>query len=261
MGFTLVELLMSIAILAILVGSIPAVLSPAFQQIKVERTRLQLIRIRKALVGDSSKKVYGNRTEFGYLGDQGSLPSNLQGLQALLTQPAGIPLFDGDVAVRFGRGWNGPYLETGDAGLDWTKDAWGNTIQYVSSVTPATVTSYGSDGAAGGSGTAQDLVVQIPGSVQKFTLFGFVEDSSGNPYSGSAEVVLNDLDGLGAVSNPAAQSLGSGGSFSFSNVSMGRRSVVVYLPNVATATTVIGPVTVIPNSSWVQIPAGILKTP
>jgi prepilin-type N-terminal cleavage/methylation domain-containing protein len=260
-GYSLIELLMSMAILVILVGSIPAVLAPAFQQIKVERTRLQLLRIRHALVGDSSKVSHGFRTDFGYLGDLGAVPDRTQGLQALLAHPVGTVLYDADPAVRFGRGWKGPYLDTGEAGIDWTKDAWGTALEYEPRTSPMTVTSYGSNKVAGGTGTDTDIVVEIPDSVIKFTLYGFVVDSSGNPYTGPAEVQLNDLDGVGGVSNPGLVAPGQGGYFSFGDVTLGRRSVTVYVPDFSSATTVVGPVTVTPGSNHVQIPADALKLP
>ena len=262
-GFSLIDLLLTLSLLTILAGMVPAVVSPAFDQLHVEQTRLQLLRIRNALVGDPSRTARNARTEFGYLGDLGALPSAAMGLGALLSQPGSVPAYSLDTTVRFGRGWNGPYLES-SLGIDWTKDAWGTALIYDPASVPATITSLGADKTSGGSGLGQDLSVRIPSELLSFTLYGFVTDSAGGVYTGLAEAELNDLDGVGAVSTSPSNliSVGVNGSFQFTGVTMGKRSVTVYLPSKGTiGATVIGPVTITPLTHHVIIPTGHLQTP
>ncbi|MEZ4873145.1 MAG: hypothetical protein R2827_13080 [Bdellovibrionales bacterium] len=40
----------------------------------VEETRIEMIAIRNAMVGDPTIKTRGEESDFGYLGDVGSLP-------------------------------------------------------------------------------------------------------------------------------------------------------------------------------------------
>lgn len=261
-GFSLIDLLLTLSLLTILAGMVPAVVSPAFDQLHVEQTRLQLLRLRNALVGDPSQVARNARTEFGYLGDMGALPTAGMGLAALLSQPGSLPSYALDTIVRFGRGWNGPYLES-SLGLDWIKDAWGTALVYDPVSVPATITSLGADKTAGGSGLGQDIAVQIPAELQSFTLYGFVTDSAGGVFAGAAEAELNDLDGVGAVSTSPSNliSVGLNGSFQFTGVSMGKRSVTVYIGSKALPTATLGPVTVTPLTHHVIIPTGHLQAP
>lgn len=252
-GYSLVELLLAVGLLAILASTVPATLSTAFNQYKVEETKARLLRIRSALIGDVSKTVNGVRTEFGYLGDTGALPTSGQGLAALTSMPAALSAYATDQTTRFGKGWAGPYLPV-STGVDWTKDAWGNPLVYNPTATPATVTSYGSDGVVGGSSEASDLVVQIPSTRQTFTLNGVVTGSGGVAWTGtSAQVEVNDLDGSGGATTKALASVAANGTFSVSGISTGRRSLKLYVPSKAAATTTYGPVVFAPRDGYAYV--------
>lgn len=75
--------------------------------------------------------------------DVGAYPSPEAGLDALVTQPAGV------------EDWRGPYLQRADA----LTDPWGNPYGYAVSEDGQTaqVFSFGSDGAEGGEGNADDI--------------------------------------------------------------------------------------------------------
>lgn len=128
-GFTLVELLVVLAI----IGLIAALAAPQVLRYlgsaRVETTRTQLQNIGSAL-------------ELYYL-DSGKYPPSDAGLNALVTAPGG------------GGVWNGPYLKT-EAAL---KDAWGNKFAYEQTGEPLkiVVRSLGRDGKPQGEGLDANL--------------------------------------------------------------------------------------------------------
>ena len=101
-GFTLLELLVVLAILGLLVGLVaPA----ALHQLSSAKDKIAHQSIeRLASVLDMYKL------------DVGSYPTTDQGLQALITSPPGVPR------------WNGPYLK----GAKIPDDPWGRPLQYQS---------------------------------------------------------------------------------------------------------------------------------
>ena len=99
-GFTLLEILVVIAILGLLIGLVaPAVLR-------------QLGGARTSIARQSVERL-GSVLDL-YKLDIGSYPSTEQGLQALSVRPAGAT------------NWNGPYLQGGASPLD----AWGHPYSY-----------------------------------------------------------------------------------------------------------------------------------
>lgn len=99
-GFTLLEILVVIAILSLLIGLVaPA----ALRQLGVARDS----------VAKQSVERLGGILDL-YKLDTGSYPSTAQGLQALLQQPAGVPV------------WNGPYVK----GTATPQDPWNRPYIY-----------------------------------------------------------------------------------------------------------------------------------
>lgn len=128
-GFTLLELLVVVAI----IGLLAAYVGPKyFSQIsKSEQgvTKAQIEAFAKAL--DTMRL------------DVGRYPTTAEGLQALLTRPAGM------------NRWNGPYL-----GKKVPLDPWGKAYVYRSPGTQGRdfdIISYGSDGQPGGTDSAADV--------------------------------------------------------------------------------------------------------
>lgn len=128
-GFTLVEMLVVIAIIGLIMGLVgPRVLSYLGDS-KVKAAKLQI---------DS----FSSSLDLFYL-DVGRYPSGSEGLSALAQRP-------GNAAV-----WNGPYLKTGAV----PNDPWGHSYLYRSPGErgPYAIVSLGSDGQEGGSGPAADI--------------------------------------------------------------------------------------------------------
>ncbi|MGB3433882.1 type II secretion system major pseudopilin GspG [Achromobacter sp.] len=122
-GFTLLELLVVLLIIALLAGYVGPKLFSQVDRAKVKTTQAQMKTLGDALTA--------------YRLDVGSYPSTEQGMQALVRQPQGVS------------NWHGPYLAK-----DVPADAWGRP--YVLNVpgrdSEAEVVSLGAEGRAGGSG-------------------------------------------------------------------------------------------------------------
>jgi len=126
-GFTLVELLVVLAIL----GMLAALVGPqVLNQLGGAKSKSAAIQIRDF---EQALELYKL--------DVGRFPRSGEGLEALVRQPSGA------------RGWNGPYLKKDDV----PEDPWGNPYEYRVSGSSVEITSLGSDGRQGGSGEDADV--------------------------------------------------------------------------------------------------------
>jgi general secretion pathway protein G len=128
-GFTLVEMLVVLTIIALILGLVgPRVLNYLGES-RSKTAKLQI-------------ESFGSALDLFYL-DTGRYPTTSEGLTALVQRPTGTEV------------WNGPYVKGGKV----PTDPWGNAYQYRSSVenAPYEIVSYGSDGHEGGTGTAADI--------------------------------------------------------------------------------------------------------
>jgi len=127
-GFTLLELLVVVAIIGLLVGYVAPRYFSQLGKSEVTAARAQIDGLEKAL--DQ------------YRLDTGKFPTTEQGLKALVTKPP-------DESK-----WKGPYLRK-----DVPSDPWGNAYEYKSPGTHGDydIVSYGKDGRPGGSGEEADI--------------------------------------------------------------------------------------------------------
>jgi len=128
-GFTLLELLVVVAIIGLLAGYVGPKFFGQIGKAEVKAARAQLDALEKAL--DT------------YRLDVGRYPSTEQGLNALMVQPAGLSR------------WAGPYLKK-----EVPPDPWGNPYLYKSPGQHGgdfDLYSYGRDGKPGGSGEDGDI--------------------------------------------------------------------------------------------------------
>ena len=127
-GFTLVELLVVITIIALIMGIVgPRVLNYLTES-KAKAAKIQI-------------ESFSSALDLYYL-DLGRYPNSSEGLTALTRS-------------NNAAGWNGPYLRGGVV----PTDPWGHTYVYRTpgEKSPYEIISLGSDGQEGGSGTATDI--------------------------------------------------------------------------------------------------------
>src|SRR5712672_4749122 len=128
-GFTLVEMLVVIAIIGLIMGLIgPRVLN-YLSESKVKAAKIQL-------------QSFGSALDLFYL-DTGRFPSTSEGLAALVRRTTGVAA------------WNGPYLKGGNV----PNDPWNNPYIYRAPGERGAyeIVSHGSDGQEGGTGIAADI--------------------------------------------------------------------------------------------------------
>lgn len=127
-GFSLIEMLVAVAIIGLLVGLVGPAAMKQLQNSRVKSAEAQISQLRAAM--DI------------FLIDTGRYPNEAEGLAALVTNPATIP------------GWNGPYLRDGEM----PADPWGAPFVYIADPVGPRVKSLGSDGRTGGDGLAADII-------------------------------------------------------------------------------------------------------
>jgi general secretion pathway protein G len=125
-GFTLLELMVVIAILGLLVFLVAPAVMRQFGNAKIKITRQAIAQF------DQSLNLYKL--------DTGSFPTSEQGLQALLVKPSGV------------RDWSGPYIK----GDKVNEDSWNHPYEYRSPSTRSgrdyDLCSMGPSGKPGGTG-------------------------------------------------------------------------------------------------------------
>jgi len=131
-GFTLLELLVVLLIIALLAGYVgPKVLSYS------DRAKVQAAHAQMKTLGDALIQ---------YRLDTGSYPSKQDGLQSLVTQPTGVV------------GWHGPYLAK-----SVPVDPWNRAYEYniPGRESEVEIVSLGRDGQTGGTGNDADIVIGL----------------------------------------------------------------------------------------------------
>lgn len=187
-GFSLIEVLVVLAIFAALVGA----LIPLGYQIQTSademQTRQRLENLKQAMVGQGPGKASTEFDQFAFLGDIGELPDSLPEL----VRQGPLPSHNVSSTKRLGAGWNGPYIWPGfeEDTANLTRDAFGRSLQYrpdgfgsgedtviAGDTVDALLKSAGEDGAFG---TGDDLSIRILRDETTADIVGFVSDTAGS---------------------------------------------------------------------------------
>lgn len=225
-GIGLVEILALIVVVGILAAMALQSMSVVLDDARVTGTKQEMVMLAEAIAGNPSLTQGGIRSDFGYLGDNGAFPPNLQ---ALLQNPG--------LAT-----WNGPYLPSAIAEdtVGFKLDEWGKAYSYDGTIT-LTSTGGGSPLSQKLGRTADDLLVN--------DVDGSIVDNAGSPpgsvYADSVQIEIRYPDGAGAILTRAIHP-GSSGLFSLDSLPVGRHLLrVIYLPEVDTLQRL---VTVLPRN-------------
>lgn len=198
-GFTLVEVVVVLTIVAALVGMLVPLGAELLESQRGDAAREQLTNLREAVVGEAplsnqrpAASVRGGRVEtdpttFGFNGDLGQLPDSLP----QLLRADGFSSYSVDQPTGIGVGWRGPYLGTGaeSAGDEEFLDPFGRSIRYVLKDTVVDGTqavgylrSVGPDRTEG---TDDDLLAPLLETDVRSGVTGFVYHASGQPVVGA----------------------------------------------------------------------------
>jgi general secretion pathway protein G len=128
-GMTLIEILVVLVLIGIVMGIVGGNFLSRGEKAKADAAKIEIGQIAQAL--DLFKLEVGR------------YPTQQEGLQALVSAPAGV------------NNWNGPYWKRGTV----PKDPWGNEYRYASpgASAPYDITSLGADGKEGGDGVNKDI--------------------------------------------------------------------------------------------------------
>jgi general secretion pathway protein G len=128
-GMTLIEILVVLVLIGIVMGIVGSNFLGRGEKAKADAAKIEIGQIAQSL--DLFKLEVGR------------YPTTQEGLQALITAPAGV------------NNWNGPYWKKQQV----PKDPWGNEYRYAApgASGPYDITSLGADGKEGGEGVNKDI--------------------------------------------------------------------------------------------------------
>lgn len=230
-GVTLIEMLVVILILGLLFAVAFRTIDATTYQSRFNATTKEMSELVKAFVGNPDLVSDGRRINFGYVGDQGQLPTSLS---ALITSDGG--------------NWKGPYVPRQfiEDTTGFKTDAWGDTYVYQYDQYNASIKSIG--------GGKQTLTMKIADSITDLfnnRISGTITDINGAPPAEFSQKVNIRLtipkDGylVDTSCTPRAD-----GYFEFSPVPIGYHRMVV-TKQFGTRDSVVRWVSVLPRSNIV----------
>ncbi len=245
-GFTLTEIVTVLAILGLVAGALTPVAYHVIESKKDMTAREELQILKKAVTGEPLSTQWGSEATFGYIGDIGSLPQNLEDLY---TRPAGIPSYSYNNTLETGSGWRGPYTakKSYASVADFLQDPYGETYAYTLETPPyptdatlgaeirAIIRSTGWDGT---NGTQDDLTVEILKPEILADVAGMVKNAEGVGVP-TVSVTIN-YPSNGTLTSSTAPT-DTEGRYQFSDMPLGERTItlspgLVYVPWTAYAT-------------------------
>ena len=222
-GYSLIELVVVLVIVGIIASVALRALRGANEVSRVEETRREMDRLAWAIAGNPALVSGGVRADYGYVGDVGALPPNLD---ALAANPGGYAT------------WDGPYIydefSSGGAGTGFKVDAWGMAYQYTGGIDIVST------------GGGQPLTRRVAASTAHLlynVVAVAVTDLDGTPpgttWADSVSVTLTYPDGAGGWTTRSVAPAPDG-FVQFDSIPVGLHTLrVVFLPNADTLTRTI----------------------
>ncbi len=208
----MIELIMVVVIVGILATVAAQKFGSLADTVLVEETMREMDEIAIAITGDPSLENNGIRSDFGYIGDVGSLPPDLD---ALVTNPGSYTT------------WNGPYLNNSfeQISTDYKTDAWQTVYTYGGSVTVSSTGSGETINRRLAQSSADLLYNRVRGNI-----FDFDGTPPGNIYRDSITVRMTIPNGTGGTAVRAAIP-DIGGYYSLDSIPIGNHTIeIVYVP-------------------------------
>ncbi len=211
-GFSLVEMIMLLIIVSIVLAVTMQSMTVAVDDIRQTRTEREMAMLARSIVGDPSVTVDGVRSDFGFVGDVGALPTSLD---ALTTNPGYAT-------------WDGPYIEDGFDAASSLQDEWGAAYTFDGSAISST-----------GSGTTiTQTVASNPAHYLYNNYSGVVKDllhrNPGADFLDSVEIVVVYPDGAGSTTT-RTEHPDALGSFTLDSLPAGVHLLkVIYTPDADT---------------------------
>lgn len=131
-GFTLIEMLLVVFILAAVAATAASLTSQVDEQFRYDDTKARREQLRQAILGDPARTMNGQPVVSGFVADTGGLPSSLR--QLIELDPPASPTWSFFPTQNQWAGWRGPYLH-GVEGKDpyapatrrlYYRDGWAN---------------------------------------------------------------------------------------------------------------------------------------
>lgn len=217
-GFGLIELTMMIVVIGIIASVVIQSMSSIVEDVRQVKTKEEMKELVDAIRGNPKLTNRGIRSDFGYFGDVGSFPPNLD---ALVTNPGGYST------------WDGPYLKgrISEDLIGFKKDEWGTNYSYAmgtsisSTGSGTTITSKISDASSDYllnslNGTIKDKNDSLPGVI----------------YQDSVKINIVLPNGSGGLLTKSINP-NSVGAFTFDSLPAGSHLIeAIYEPNADTLT-------------------------
>ncbi|MEE9200441.1 MAG: prepilin-type N-terminal cleavage/methylation domain-containing protein [Candidatus Brocadiales bacterium] len=230
-GFTLIELIIVLAIIGVLAGTITPLVLMTLHKERETGTVVELREFKEGIVGDPEIVTKEVRTDFGYIGDMGSMPSKIEDLYQKGTQPA----FSYDTTKKTGAGWKGPYIDPSlvENLASLKLDAYGNEYTYddteftdstVGATVSAKIVSKGTDGVTGG-GDDLSTYVYKPEAFSK--VVGVIVDEQGKRVPAVTVKMNYPSDGILTTNEPPSITSDSAGHYEFTDIPYGNRSITI----------------------------------
>jgi general secretion pathway protein G len=208
-GFTLLELVVVIAVIGILVAAVTPSVVQRIMDGRIDETRVEVQSLYDGMVGKPSE------SRFGFVGDLGRLPASF----TELAQRGSLPVYTTGTARAIGMGWRGPYVNIGTTANDYLTDAFGRAYTGAAS---GQVRSSGPDGVAG---NADDIVFPPAAPAIAGTVTATVKTITGGKTIVDPPGYRVDL--FYANGGVEASLADAAAPFSFSNVPMGVHAIRV----------------------------------